>query len=58
MEKICQKCGTKFECLANEKCWCNEIKLADAQFLESKSCYDDCFCKKCLVSNDVKLGKS
>lgn len=55
MDKICQKCGKKFQCLGTEKCWCNFIKIADEKLEHLKLYSDDCFCEKCLLTNtDIK----
>lgn len=55
MNKICQGCGKKFQCVGNEKCWCYDIRLKDSQILELKSYGNDCFCKNCLLANNSKL---
>ncbi|MGI0021737.1 MAG: cysteine-rich CWC family protein [Nitrososphaeraceae archaeon] len=50
MEKICQGCGEKFQCLGNEECWCHSIELKNTKLSRLKSLGDDCFCEKCLSS--------
>lgn len=55
MYKICSGCGKKFQCIGTEKCWCYQIKISDERLAELRSCHDDCFCKKCLLSKNKKL---
>ena len=57
MEKICQGCGKRFNCIGTEKCWCNTIKISDEKKLELQSCYNECFCQECLLSKKIKLNK-
>ena len=52
MQKICQNCGKKFECLRTNACWCNEIKLPKEYLTYLRSCSDDCFCKDCLQHHE------
>jgi len=54
MDKICSGCGEKFQCLGNEKCWCNKIKLTTEELGKLKCLNDDCFCEKCLLRNSLE----
>ena len=51
MDKICQKCGKKFQCQGNQECWCNFIKIEDKKLEYLKLSGDDCFCEECLSTN-------
>jgi hypothetical protein len=49
-EKKCPRCGTAFECRADEiaECQCNAIELNEAERTFVSNAYVDCLCAKCL----------
>ena len=53
--KKCSKCETAFEC-CNETmgCWCEDLVI-DIEILKKlKLEYDNCLCKECLKSYEIK----
>lgn len=51
MEKICPRCGARFECLHNENmaaCQCVGVVLTAEQREYLGRAYADCLCRSCL----------
>lgn len=49
-DKICPKCNSTFSCVADESCWCMDIKLSKETLNEIKATYPSCLCQSCLRS--------
>lgn len=47
--KTCPKCGSKFECLHNENCWCFGYIVPPENLEIIKKSYNDCLCRTCLA---------
>ena len=50
MIKLCERCGVKFECKADDisNCNCFSIELSHLVQAELKEKYHDCLCADCL----------
>lgn len=46
----CAKCQKEFKCCANtdEKCWCNELNIAQKELEYLSQTYAACLCPECL----------
>ena len=53
MEKQCDNCGESFPCNPGA-CWCNQIKLDEAQLTSIGQQFQDCLCPKCLTTLALK----
>lgn len=53
--KKCSKCGNDFNC-QNETmgCWCEDLFIDIEALKKLKSEYDNCLCKECLKSYEIK----
>ena len=58
MEKVCPKCGVKFECLHNVDCWCMQVKTSEQTLKLIQQNYTDCLCKACLESIEEDSKKN
>jgi len=48
-QKICEKCGAKFDCYAPwGPCWCDDVKLKPGALANLRAQYKDCLCPNCL----------
>ncbi len=48
-QKICEKCGAKFDCYsALGPCWCEDVKLKPEALANLRAQYNDCLCPTCL----------
>ena len=48
--KTCPKCGTEFNCVARENCWCDGVSMSKEVLSKIRKSYIDCLCEKCLES--------
>lgn len=49
MEKVCGNCGQSFPCGAGtEPCWCDRVRLTEAQLTEIGQAFKNCLCQACL----------
>ncbi|MFM8552137.1 MAG: cysteine-rich CWC family protein [Nitrospiraceae bacterium] len=48
MEKICGHCRQSFGCQQEGGCWCNTVKLSEAQLAWLKQTFANCLCPRCL----------
>jgi hypothetical protein len=54
-QKICEKCGAKFDCYsASGPCWCEDVKLNSEALANLRSQYNDCLCPNCLAATAEK----
>ena len=53
MEKQCDNCGETFPCNPGV-CWCNQIKLDEAQLTNIGQQLQDCLCPECLTNLSQK----
>ena len=53
MEKQCDNCGEGFTCNPGA-CWCNQIKLDEAQLTSIGQQFQDCLCPECLTQLSQK----
>lgn len=52
--KKCESCGAEFVCGANaDNCWCADAELSADSTLILKASYNDCLCRKCLLTHAV-----
>jgi hypothetical protein len=48
-QKICEKCGAKFDCFSSSgPCWCEEVKLNPQSLANLRAQHNDCLCPNCL----------
>ena len=47
-EKICQECGTSFQCEGDNDCWCEKVQIHKKEMIELMEKYTDCLCPECL----------
>jgi hypothetical protein len=48
-QKVCEKCGAKFDCHAPwGPCWCDDVKLKTETLATLRAQYNDCLCPTCL----------
>ena len=48
INKTCPQCGTSFQCLGEEDCWCESYQILQKDFLRITQSYRDCLCPLCL----------
>lgn len=48
IEKICEKCGTAFNCKHSADCWCVKYSIDKQLGMHLREKYKDCLCKNCL----------
>jgi len=55
--KTCERCGTEFECLRSNDCWCVKLEIPEDLSKILKSEFKDCLCKDCLECLILKFAK-
>jgi hypothetical protein len=48
-QKVCEKCGVKFDCYSlGGPCWCEEVTLIPQSLANLRAQFNDCLCPTCL----------